>query len=187
MIKIKQFPQVLFIAALLLWALSATSRGQDANRDPKLSSAALESQIQSLSNEFDSFKTNFGRRLDRVESLISGKLAKGGDDTGESSHRAYETPSEPKCADCPEKRADCPQSCCKRPEPCCEYPELCCKHVVWPCCRHFGCERCYKRVVHYQLCSRRVVRYEPWYRRVVHYSRVAIVRTIRSKGVVQTV
>lgn len=169
MTKIKQFTQLMFTAALLLCALSATSRGQDANRDSKLSPAAMENQIQSLSNEFDSFKTAFGRRLDRIESLISAKLAKSGDETGESSHRAYETPSEPKRAECPEKSVDCPQSCCKRPESCCKYPEPCCKRVVRPCCGHFGCERCYRRVVHCELCYRRVVRYEPWYRRVVHY------------------
>lgn len=164
MTKIKQFPQVMFIAALFLSALSATCRGQDADRDSKLSPAALERQIQSLSNEFDSFKSNFGQRLDRIEALISSKLANGGDETGGSSRRADETPSETKRADCSEKCADCSQSCCKRPEPCCKCPEPCCKHVVRPCC-----ERCYKPVVHYELCYRRVVRYEPWYRRVVHY------------------
>jgi len=171
MTKIKQFPQVMFTAALFLCALSVTCRGQDADRDSKLSPAALETQIRSLSNEFDSFKSNFGRRLDRIESLIGSKLAKGGEETGESSRRADDPPSETKRADCSEKGADCGQSCCKPPEPCCKPPEPCCKSPE-PCCKHVVrpyCERCYKRVVHCELCYRRVVRYEPYYRRVVHY------------------
>jgi len=174
MTKFRKLSEVTFTTALWLLALSGVSLGQE-KLDAKLSPAALESQIQSLGSQLDSVKSEFGQRLDRIESLIIGQrdTTKGGDETG------YPPPvtdgilpdskrtdhSEPCC-----KRVEGYEPCCgrsERYEPCCRYAEryeLCCRHVerYEPCCRH---------VERYEPCCRHVERYEPCCRHVEHYER----------------
>lgn len=160
MTRFRKLLEATFASALWLFALLGVSLGQE-KPDAKLSPAVLESQIQSLGSQFDSLKSEFGKRLERIEALIIGG-PKGGDEAKDgilSDSKPIER-SESCC-----KRVDCRYA--ERCEPCCGH-ERC--EPCWrrercePCCRHY--EPCCRHVEHHERCCRRVHE-----RRVIRYER----------------
>jgi hypothetical protein len=192
MTKLTTLSAVTFAAAIWLGTLVEVSFGQD-KIDPKLTPAGLQSQIESLSSELESVRTEFGQRLNRIEALIDSR------NTSKDETSEYRAPSDGIIADPARKDACCKtsdgyqaccgrserdESCCKyvdhyqpccrqdeRYEPCCRHVERyepCCRHVQrYPCCRHVQrYEPCCRHVEHYEPCCRHVQRYEPCCRHV---------------------
>ena len=191
MTELRTLSAVMFAAAVWLGALVAVSFGQE-KIDPKLTPAGLQSQIQALSSELQSVKTEFGQRFDRIEALIDSR------NTSKDEKGDYRAPSDGIIADpartdrcC--KTSDGYQPCCgrsERDESCCKYVdhyepccrqderyEPCCRHVqrYEPCCRHVQrYEPCCHHVQRYEPCCRHAQRYEPCCRHTGYYERPVV-------------
>lgn len=177
MTKFRRMSVVIFAAALLLCAFSRVSPSQE---KPSLSPVAIESQIQSLRDQFDRFRGDFGQRLDQIESLLARlNPSRHGEKTSNSSSSLDDVRNAPKRG---EEASDPPPPSANiralpkhdgesgdsltgsndiHSEPCCRHiyhPEPCCRHPNHPepCCRHIYHPPCCKHVRHHPPCCRYV-------------------------------
>jgi len=191
MTKLKRLSAVTFAAVLVLCAFSRVSPSQD---KPSLSPLAIESQIQSLSDQFDRFRGDFGQRLDQIESLLArlnpskhGAETRGSspslDDVRNAPRRGEEASDPPPPSDDiragPKRDGESGHSLTRsdeiHSEPCCRrinHPEPCCRHVYHrePCCKHiYHPHPCCRHVHHPQPCCRYVYHAPPCCRHVYPY------------------
>jgi len=146
MINLGRLPGMMFMAVLLLSALCGVTVGQQRTTP---STADIENKIQSLRNQLDSLKKDFGRRLDRIESLTDQQATRKHDE-----ERSESSPGSDNERQAPEREDRATNSlarsndrgsdaCCRHAyqrQPCCRqvyHPQPCCRHAYHhiPCCR----------------------------------------------------
>jgi hypothetical protein len=133
MINLIKLSEAMFAATLMLCALPMTIGGQE---NPNSSPVVIEDHVQSLRTKFDSFKNDFERRLDRIESSI-GEPKRHPVPPSNGSHNVPERDA--KTRDSVARSDDSgSQVCCwhiYHHEPCCRrisHPQPYCRHVYYP-------------------------------------------------------
>jgi hypothetical protein len=149
MINLGRLPGMMLVVVLLLSALSGVTAGQERTNP---STTDVENKIQSLRNQLDSLKKDFGRRLDRIESLTDQQGTtkhdeeRSGSSPGlDNEHRApgRDDRATNSLARSNDRDSD---ACCRHAyqrQPCCRqvyHPQPCCRRVYHhiPCCRSLG-------------------------------------------------
>jgi hypothetical protein len=187
MIKIRRLADAMLVTGLLLCAFPKVT---DSQEQPSPSTVIIEGRVQSLRNQFDTFKSDFGHRLDRIELLI-GRLIKHGEDTNGSSatsdgiryvpRRGDETSDSLSTSDVhhiPERNGRVNNSLVHSDdsdsERCCRhiYHYRCCRHIYHPapCCRHVHRPPpCCRQVYPPRPCCRQVYHPQPCCKRVHDY------------------
>lgn len=154
MINLGRLPGMMLVAVLFLSALCGVTAGQQRTTP---STADIENKIQSLRNQLDSLKKDFGRRLDRIESLTDQQAARKPDEERRESSAGSDNERQAR------EREDRTTNSLARSND--RDSDACCRHAYQrqPCCRQvYHPQPCCRRAYHHIPCCRSIRDLERW-------------------------